>query len=442
MTMNGITLNEKEAREARARISRLSEALHSEHAMEPVVAGLPPEVVSQVSRMMKAERERLTRAVEAYEVAKETQKPTALKALVNQEPGLMLIVARIANGYSQKDLAWRLGVKEQQVQRWEAERYGQISLKNYNRVAALLGVRLTADMPDQPAFRGLDKVIDGVSKSEIKKILKHGRENGWFAEDFTEAELRRYIAENRIDFGSPGLLRTGLNVVDHTEDVMLHAWRARVTARAREAFASVEDVHEPLELKWMPGLVRLSNDTRGPLRAVEVLADRGIVLIVEPQVPGLKIDGAAFIVDGRPVIGMTVRTDTVDNFWFTLMHELAHVTLHFSTGLAVGFYDQTDQEASVDEQEEEANRFASNLLIPEERWRRSTARIAKSAAVIERFADELGIHPAIVFGRIRKERGEWSLFANKIGRNTVRKLFVGEAQKGKSDAPILPGPQG
>ena len=440
--MNGIILNEKEAREARARISRLSEALHSELAMEPVVAGLPPEVVSQVSRMMKAERERLTQAVEAYEVAKETQKPTALKALVNQEPGLMLLVARIANGYSQKDLAWRLGVKEQQVQRWEAERYGQISLKNYNRVAALLGVRLTADMPDQPAFRGLDKVIDGVSKSEIKKILKHGRENGWFAEDFTEAELRRYIAENRIDFGSPGLLRTGLNVVDHTEDVMLHAWRARVTARAREAFASVEDVHEPLELKWMPGLVRLSNDTRGPLRAVEVLADRGIVLIVEPQVPGLKIDGAAFIVDGRPVIGMTVRTDTVDNFWFTLMHELAHVTLHFSTGLAVGFYDQTDQEASVDEQEEEANRFASNLLIPEERWRRSTARIAKSAAVIERFANELGIHPAIVFGRIRKERGEWSLFANKIGRNTVRKLFVGEAQKGKSDAPILPGPQG
>lgn len=440
--MNGITLNEKEAREARARISRLSEALHSEHAMEPVVAGLPPEVVSQVSRMMKAERERLTQAVEAYEVAKETQKPTALKALVNHEPGLMLIVARIANGYSQKNLAWRLGVKEQQVQRWEAERYGQISLKNYNRVAALLGVRLTADMPDQPAFRGLDKVIDGVSKSEIKKILKHGRENGWFAEDFTEAELRRYIAENRIDFGSPGLLRTGLNVIDHTEDVMLHAWRARVTARAREAFASVEDVHEPLELKWMPGLVRLSNDTRGPLRAVEVLADRGIVLIVEPQVPGLKIDGAAFIVDGRPVIGMTVRTDTVDNFWFTLMHELAHVTLHFSTGLAVGFYDQTDQEASVDEQEEEANRFASNLLIPEERWRRSTARIAKSAAVIERFANELGIHPAIVFGRIRKERGEWSLFANKIGRNTVRKLFVGEAQKGKSDAPILPGPQG
>lgn len=441
MALNGITLNEKEAREARARISRLSEALNSEHALEPVVAGLPPEVVSQVSRMMKAERERLTLAVEAYEEAKETQKPTALKALVRHDPGLMLIVARIANGYSQKDLAWRLGVKEQQVQRWEAERYGQISLKNYNRVATLLGVRLIADMPDEPTFRGLDKVIDGVSKSEIRKILKHGRENGWFAEDFTEEQLRRYIAENRIDFGSPGLLRTGLNVVDHTEDIMLHAWRARVTARAREAFQLVDDIHEPLELKWMPELVRLSSQPAGPIMAVDMLGKRGIVLVVEPQVPGLKIDGAAFLVDARPVIGLTVRTDTVDNFWFTLMHELAHVTLHFSTGLAIGFYDQTDQELSVDEQEEEANRFASNLLIPEERWRRSTARIAKSAQIIERFANDLGIHPAIVFGRIRKERGDWSLFADKIGRNTVRKQFVGTAQKGRSNAPLLPGSQ-
>lgn len=440
--MNGITLNEKEARETRARISRLSEALHSERALEPVVAGLPPEVVSQVSRMMKAERTRLAQAVEAYEEAKNTQRPTALKVLVNHDLGLMLIVARIASGFSQKELAWRLGVKEQQLQRWEAERYGQISLKNYHRVAALLGVRPWADMPDQPELRGLDKVIDGVSKSEIKKILKHGRDNAWFAEGFTEGDLRRYIAENRIDFGSPGLLRTGLNVVDHTEDVMLHAWRARVSARAREAFQKIEDIHEPLELKWLPNLVRLSREAEGPLKAVHMLADRGIAVIVEPQVPGLKIDGAAFIVDGRPVIGMTLRTDTVDNFWFTLMHELAHVTLHFSTGLAVGFYDQTDQETSVDEQEDEANQFASNLLIPEERWRRSTARIAKSAPVIERFAAELGINPAIVFGRIRKERNDWSLFTQKIGRNTVKKLFVGNAQKGKSDASILSSPQG
>lgn len=442
MAVSGITLNEKEVREARARISHLTEALKSDHALEPVVAGLPPEVVSQVARMMNAERKRLSHAVAAYEETKETQRPTALKALVDHEPGLMLIVARIANGYSQKELAWRIGVKEQQVQRWEAERYGQISLKNYNRIARLLGVRLVADMPDQPEFRGLDKVIDGVSKADIKKILKHGRENGWFDSDFTEDDLRRYIAENRIDFGSPGLLRTGLNIIDHTEDAMLHAWRARVTVRSLALRHQVRDVYEPLELRWIPELVRLSAEPDGPLRAQEMLAGHGIVLVIEPQIPGLKIDGAAFMVDGRPVVGMTLRTDTVDNFWFTLLHELAHVTLHYSTGLAIGFYDQTDQESSIDEQEEEANSFASNLLIPEERWRRSTARIAKSPSVVERFAEDLGIHSAIVFGRIRKERDNWSLFADKIGRNTVRKLFVNDAQEGNNDAPILSGPQG
>lgn len=438
MALNLIPLNEIEVRDARSRLSRLSEALQSKRTFELIVAGLPPEVVTQVFRMMTAEWRRLTEAVEAYEEAKETKRPKALKALANGDPGLMLIVARIASGYSQKDLAWRLGVKEQQIQRWEAERYAQISLKNYNRVAVLLGVRHSADMPEQPEFRGLDRVIEGVSRVDIKKILKHGRENGWFSEDVSEVDLRKYIADNNIDFGSPGLLRTGLNVVDHSEDVLLHAWRARVSVVARDVFPRMERTHDPLELTWLPELLRLSPKSDGPLRARAMLLERGITLIVEPPVPGLKIDGAAFIVEGRPVIGMTIRTDTVDNFWFTLLHEIAHVTLHFSTGLATGFYDQTESGSSVDEQEEEANQFASNLLIPEERWRRSTARIAKSPKVIERFANQMGIHPAIVFGRIRKERGDWSLFSNKIGRDTVKRQFLGQAQQGENDAPILP----
>src|SRR3712207_7928856 len=52
--------------------------------------------------------------------------------------------------------AWRLGLKEQQIQRYEADRYSQISLKNYERIASLLGVRLSADIQETPEFRGLD----------------------------------------------------------------------------------------------------------------------------------------------------------------------------------------------------------------------------------------------------------------------------------------------
>lgn len=50
----------------------------------------------------------------------------------------------------------------------------------------------------------------------------------------------------------------------------------------------------------------------------------------------------------------------------------------------------------------------------------------KLVFVIECFVNELGIYLVIVFGWICKEWGEWFLFVNKIGRNIVRKLFVGE----------------
>lgn len=429
MTLRRIIANEREAREVRSRIDRLTEAMRSSTAFERVAQGLPPEVTTQLAAMMRAERQRLKTMLDAYERARDTGKATELVEMANHEPGLVLVVARIAKGYSQRELAWRLGVKEQQVQRYEAELYGQISLRNYERVAALLGVSLRAELQERPELRGLDHVIDDLSRAEIKTILKHGRANGWFQGEMSEAELRRYIAENRIDFGSPSLLRTGLNIVDHSEDVLLHAWRARVAELARGGARGELGSFDPADVGWLRELVALSRFDDGPVRAIELLRRKGVAVICEPQITGLKIDGAAFVVDGVPVIALTLRHDRLDNFWFTLLHELAHVLLHHATGLSVGFYDDTEA-ASVDEQEAQADRFAQNLLIGEEAWYRSPARISRKETIIERFADEIGVHPAIVYGRIRKERNNYTLFDKKIGRNAVRNQLLGEPQKG------------
>ncbi|MBX9453599.1 MAG: ImmA/IrrE family metallo-endopeptidase [Mesorhizobium sp.] len=422
----GMILNERDLREARNSLVALDAALSSERVLEPMVEGLPPEVVVQVTRAMKAERSELADTIAAYEGAKDGGDHRPLLKRVGSDPGLTLIVARIAKRMSQRDLAWRLGVKEQQVQRYEADRYSTISLKNYERVAALLGVSLRAEIADIKEFRGLDLVIDDVSKEDIRKILKHGRESGWFSESADKEELRRFIAENRITFGSPSLLRTGLNVRDHSEDILLHAWRARVTNRALEIIETSKPRFVPLDVAWLPDLVRQSVFADGPKRAKEMLLEHGIVLVAEPQIAGLAIDGAAFLIGEIPVIGMTLRRDALDNFWFTLLHEVAHAILHYRTGLAVGFFDQTEAD-SVDDQETEADTFASNILIPEERWRKSAARIARSPDVIERFAAEIGIHPAIVFGRIRKERNDYSLFSQKIGAKQVRSVLIAGA---------------
>lgn len=421
-----IILNEKELRDARARVATLTNALSSDQVLEQMVGGLPPEVTTQVAKMIKAERQSMISMIDAYETAKGLGDATALETQSGSrfKLGIALIVARISKGYSQKELAWRLGLKEQQVQRYEADRYSSISLKNYERIAAVLGVQPQAPLMPNPALRGLDTMISNVSKEDIRKIIKHGRVHGWFTEEMNESKVRQYIAENRIEFGSPSLLRTGLNVTDHSEDVLLDAWRARVAVRARDALSQQAAAFDHLEIGWLPDLVHLSAHSDGPQRARSMLKQHGILLIAEPQIPGLAIDGAAFLEGDVPVIGMTVRKDTIDNFWFTLMHEVGHVILHYRTGLATGFFDQIET-VTTDEQEAEANSFASNLLIPEERWRRSTARIAQSSRVIEKFAGDLGIHPAIVFGRIRKERNNYALFADKIGGGTVRQQLTG-----------------
>ena len=61
--------------------------------------------------------------------------------------------------------------------------------------------------------------------------------------------------------------------------------------------------------------------------------------------------------DGKPVIGLTLRYDRLDNFWFSLMHELAHVARHLD--VEKSFYDDFDTESKKDPVEDEADKLAS-----------------------------------------------------------------------------------
>jgi HTH-type transcriptional regulator / antitoxin HigA len=356
-----------------------------------------------------------------------------LKRRAKNDPGLSLIVARIARSLTQKELARKLGLKEQQIQRYEADRYNSISLANFKRIAGLLGVEWEIKLSEW--FGGGWNIASDVSAVEVRKILKHARAHGWFDDNLTTLPdeesvnyLQRYVSDHILKYGSPSLLRTGLNVQDHSEDLSLVAWKARVTRRAEQIIATRDITYRPLDITWLLELVRLSRNNDGPALARDLLLSKGIVLVAEPQIAGMKVDGAAFLLEGVPVIGLTLRRDTVDGFWFTLLHEVGHVILHYRTGLSVGFFDDTDA-GSVDEVEQEADDFASNILIPEERWKRSPARIAKSPEVVEKFAKDLGINPAIAFGRIQKERGNYVVFSNLIGQGTVRKRLI-EQPKG------------
>lgn len=434
MPTSMLITNERQEREVSSLIEQIDQALSSEQVLQQIVEGLPPEILDNVRQSLTAERQELVDGLAAYQAA-QSGEIAALKARAGNDLGALLVAARVAKGWKQKELARRLFLPEQQIQRYEAERYRSISLSGLQRVARTLGIRLIADV-DHPLQEPWLPSYE-MSSAELKKVLKHARANGWLdkADQSDEngiTQLRRTVAEHVGEYGTPSLLRTGLNVHDLSKDWFLLAWKAQVTRNAQRHIQRKKPKYRPLNMSWLSQLVKLSVLDDGPARAKELLAEQGIILVIEPQIAGMRVDGAAFLVDDHPVIGLTLRLDTVDNFWFTLMHEMGHVILHYRTGLASGFFDDFEH-LEIDEMEEEANQFAQNMLIPDAVWNKSPARIAKTAEPVEKLAKQLGIAPAIIFGRLRMERQNYKIFSDRIGRGKVRKQLLGKVIEVKDE---------
>jgi HTH-type transcriptional regulator/antitoxin HigA len=171
-------------------------------------------------------------------------------------------------------------------------------------------------------------------------------------------------------------------------------------------------------------IARLSWSERGPRLAQEFLAEKGIALVLLPVLPHTKLDGAAMLdSEGAPVVGMTLRQDRIDNFWFTLMHELVHVWKHLPEKDFVITDESIEDGAEGDAKEAEANRIARDAFIPRVDWKRSEAYLKPSVATIRALAEKLQIHPAIVAGRLRKERTGYGNFSGLVGQKLVRKHF-------------------
>ena len=92
--------------------------------------------------------------------------------------------------------------------------------------------------------------------------------------------------------------------------------------------------------EFMREVAKVSWRNHGPRLARDVLAELGVSLQIASHLPRTYLDGAAMWVDGgRPVIGLTLRYDRIDNFWFTLLHELAHLGRHLDGEESTVFYD-------------------------------------------------------------------------------------------------------
>jgi HTH-type transcriptional regulator/antitoxin HigA len=133
---------------------------------------------------------------------------------------------------------------------------------------------------------------------------------------------------------------------------------------------------------------------------------------------------------GAPVVALTLRYDRLDNFWFSLFHELAHVGRHFDGELEAFVDDFTLRgvpSRHEDRREDEADDWANEGLIPQEEWESSGLQSTASYAGIIGFSQRLGVHPAIVAGRIRHQTRNYRAFAPLLGTGEVRKQLKFDA---------------
>jgi len=150
----------------------------------------------------------------------------------------------------------------------------------------------------------------------------------------------------------------------------------------------------------LPDLLAFSNDPGGVKHAPDWMRGLGVHFVIVPHLPHTYLDGAAFTFEDHPVVALTLRHDRIDSFWFTLLHELAHIVAGH-TGL---YLDNLDVQ-NENQAESEANRLARNWLIDPDAFARFVAAHKPyfSRDAVRAFAESQGRHPGIIVGRLHYE---------------------------------------
>ena len=190
------------------------------------------------------------------------------------------------------------------------------------------------------------------------------------------------------------------------------AWLFRCKMLSRYVIA---DKYTPRNLNYVLKQLKYMMCSPQEIRHIpKVLASAGIRLVIVEHLPGTKIDGAAFWLDDGPVIAMSIRYDRIDNFWFTLLHEIGHIAQRTSS-IDVDI-DAMGEGLPKDEQE--ANAFAAAETVPQAELDSLIARIGPlySMERIRGFAQLHGIHPGIVVGQLHHRR--------QIAWANLRRLLV------------------
>jgi transcriptional regulator with XRE-family HTH domain len=375
--------NERQYRITKAEAEKFGDSLKSWDPRPP--EGIDPIIHAAQKSALESQLQDLRREVTEYEALRSGRQPVLEVNSFEEFPDA-LVRARIAAGLSQKDLAERLGLKEQQVQKYEATGYSAASLTRMTEVVNALGLRVRKEvfLPATPEmsdalFRGLAEI--GFDRKFIARRLIPGSVAGEVGKRSAGDEdlvFQTATRAGRILGVPPAAL---LDAEPLTGNRLLAATRFKVPAGANEQRLTAYTFYAHyLGLLMLEATAHLPakpiptdpKEVRSAIKARhgEVSFSSVVRFAWEHGVPVLPLDdpgafhGACWRVAGRNVIALKRRTPIFARWLQLALHEFRHAGEEpGSPEFAVVEESETPDLRRDSKEERRANRFAAEVVL-------------------------------------------------------------------------------
>ena len=337
-------------------------------------------------------------------------------------PGEMVVEYLEFYGWSQRDLARRTGLTPKTISeicnsKAPVTPTTSLALEKVFQRPAHLWLNLQREYDEAEARR-----------------REHERSSAWvdWAKKFPMSEMRRlrFLSSDPARQSEVDTLLNFLGV--SSPDAWKSVWQASAVAyrqtrkfttseeavavwvRATEIAAAELQVSDFDEQRLRSSIEDLRKQTRR--RASEIMepvqalcAAAGVAVVWVPQLKHTGISGCArWLNEKKALVALSLRYKTDDQLWFTFFHELGHLLLHKrNRGFVLDNAAEDMGDKIVDPEmqryEDEASRFSADTLIPPSALAGFIARKDFGNEAIHSFAEEIGIGPGIVVGRLQHE---------------------------------------
>jgi len=310
-------------------------------------------------------------------------------------------------GYTQEDLAYRLGTTPKNIS-YLIRGEQSISIDIANKLAKLIGTSVNYWLNLQNEYDTILYEINNEKEVEEERKVFSYIQYSYFRNYFGLPDLskrkdeqikaiREFLKvssltvfkkeEMYLKFKSINSSKTESNLV--IANIMVHI--------ATNISLQNKDYPKYNKILLESKLNEISSLTidKDPINKLEnILKNVGIDLIILPNITGSKINGAAKKIGNHVVLMISDRNNNVDAFWFALFHELGHI---INNDLGISF------EGDTGELEDQANLFAQNQLIPLIEYEKFIKRNDFSVDSIYHFSEKLNRNINIVIGRLKKD---------------------------------------